>query len=565
MKIKMKAINILVMLIFIAILASYSSYFVLADTDYQDKYINSDFADNGVIISVDKDYANYDYISNIFKDYGIEEIERLYSSFDVNIFKISFSFHSKVKILDIINEFSVIKEINSIEPNFIGTFDSISNLSLADDQWGLFGEFGININQAWDITTGSKNVRVGVIDTGISFTHDSLQNNVTTGWNFLDNNDNTYDTYGHGTKVAGVIGASSEKISGVNKQVTIVPLKIANGQQWGTDQVIKAIDYAKNLNGTENQIDVLNFSGHVDGSQSLYDAIKSYSGLFVCAAGNNSEDIDILNRYPACYDSDNIITVGAINSKGKMAEFSDYGKISVDLFAPGEDIYTTIPGNGFIYNAAGTSLSAPFVTGVAALIYAKYPYLATSEVRGAILDNVQPIEDLKTKCVTGGTLDAYKALSNVKHTSHNYTDHYKKYSAQKHKAYCGCGEYVYAYHRIDLSNVKDVNGHRYTNCLYCKALVDLNQTLIPIPPENVSTYYNIDNRLAIISSVEELELYFRESYYYDLFLSYYDEITEIYNDEFFAQFCLIGGSGATEAMVLNLVEQTSYGDENCYD
>ena len=562
MKIKMKAINILVMLIFIAILASYSSYFVLADTDYQDKYINSNFADNGVIISVDKDYANYDYISNIFKDYGIEEIERLYSSFDVNIFKISFSFHSKVKILDVINEFAVIKEINSIEPNFIGTFDSISNLSLADDQWGLFGEFGININQAWDITTGSKNVRVGVIDTGISFTHDSLQNNVTTGWNFLDNNDNTYDTYGHGTKVAGVIGASSEKISGVNKQVTIVPLKIANGQQWGTDQVIKAIDYAKNLNGTENQIDVLNFSGHVDGSQSLYDAIKSYSGLFVCAAGNNSEDIDILNRYPACYDSDNIITVGAINSKGKMAEFSDYGKISVDLFAPGEDIYTTIPGNGFICNAAGTSLSAPFVTGVAALIYAKYPYLTISEVKATILDNVRKIDGLEDLCVTGGTLDAYKALSNVKHTSHNYTDHYKKYSAQKHKAYCGCGEYVYAYHRIDLSNVKDVNGHRYTNCLYCKALVDLNQTLIPIPPENVSTYYNIDNRLAIISSVEELELYFRESYYYDLFLLYYDEITEIYNDEFFAQFCLIGGSGATEAMVLSLVEQASYGDVN---
>lgn len=269
----------------------------------------------------------------------------------------------------------------------------------------------IKMEDAWDITTGYPNVTVGVIDTGINYYHEDLGGRVDyeSSKDFTGGNspcsDNYASGFGHGTQVAGVIGAVGNNNNGSAGVcwggVTMVSYKVnANAAQ-----VASAINEAKNAG-----IKLLNLSMNISVTDDLKTAIQNYSGLIVCAAGNDGKDINSGNML-ASLNYDNLLVVGATESSSdKIALFSNYGSINVDLFAPGEGIYTTYATGGYGTNS-GTSFAAPLVTGTAALILSRYPSMSGESLKKIIMDNVDKVSDLSGKCVSGGRLNAYKAVS----------------------------------------------------------------------------------------------------------------------------------------------------------
>jgi hypothetical protein len=320
-------------------------------------------------------------------------------------------------------------------------------------QWGLHNtgqrlsggirgtaDADIDAPEAWGITTGSPDVIIAVLDTGIDINHPDLAANIWTnpdeipgdgvdndgngyvddihGWDFFNNDNTVYDPAedsAHGTAVAGVIAAVGNNgigIAGVSWQAKIMVLKIHN--EIGVPPVghPAAVAYAaakgaKTINAS--------FYGQ-PGNPAMKDAIEASDVLFVAIAGNESADIDVDPVYPTCFDLPNIIAVAATDQNDQLASFSsslitgsNYGATNVDLAAPGTWILTTTPGNGYGY-WEGTSFAAPHVVGVAALIYARYPNLTAVEVKERIMASVDPLPSLTGKCVTGGRLNAFKAL-----------------------------------------------------------------------------------------------------------------------------------------------------------
>ena len=213
------------------------------------------------------------------------------------------------------------------------------------------------------------------------------------------------DHVGHGTHVAGIIGANGNNgigIAGVCWNISLVSLKIADAS--GTPDIqyaIRAIDYAASKN-----ISILNCSFSGSGSSlAIRTAMENFTGLVVCAAGNDNSDNDIYLRSP-CGNNDlnNVISVGAINQNNKKWAYSNYGATKVDLFAPGDGIYSTYP-NNYKYDS-GTSMAAPHVTGVAALLLSRYPDMSAGVLKASILEGVDKLPDLSGLCVTGGKLNA---------------------------------------------------------------------------------------------------------------------------------------------------------------
>lgn len=284
----------------------------------------------------------------------------------------------------------------------------------------------ISLPQAWYIEYGSQNgcPIVGVIDSGIQASHPDLFPNVSQSLSksFVSHtiNDNPLvDSNGHGTHVASLIGATdgNDGIVGVCWRVKLVSLKvleyIPEDAEYGAynSNIISAINYAQQEN-----IGILNFSLGSDGQDTpqertaYLEAVQNYSGLLVCAAGNEYHNNDVYNHYPANFDLPNVITVGASDIYDDRADFSNYGINNVDLFAPGEDIYgCSNYNNGYDYED-GTSFAAPLVTGAAALVMCLNPNLTPSEVRDVIMNSVDQTDSLYSSCVTGGRLNVFKAL-----------------------------------------------------------------------------------------------------------------------------------------------------------
>lgn len=299
------------------------------------------------------------------------------------------------------------------------------------NQWALSK---IKAAGAWDYTTGSRSVLVGVLDSGIQATHPDLTGNVNTslGRNFTDDAAGLIDPVDHGTHVAGIIGAvgnNNRGISGVCWNVQMVPLRVfklemVNGQRRGTGSnswVARAITYAQ-----DNNIPILNYSGGGGGySQDLVDAINNYKGLFICAAGNGKDtnndgyvdtpcNIDNEPFYPASYsrNCENVISVANTQSTDTLAAVSNYGVNSVQIAAPGEGIYSTVPTNlnssGYAY-MSGTSMAAPHVTGVAALVKSYCPNLNASQIKHIILSSVDRPSALNGKVLTRGPSQCTKS------------------------------------------------------------------------------------------------------------------------------------------------------------
>jgi len=216
---------------------------------------------------------------------------------------------------------------------------------------------------------------------------------IVSGWDFVSNDNTPQDGNGHGTHVAGTIGAvgnDGRGIAGVNWQVSILPLKFLSDSGSGsTSAAIAAINYATDLRNRGVNIVATNNSWGGGGySTALRDAIRRHGEagiLFVAAAGNDAANNDVTPSYPANYDLPNVISVAALDRSDRLASFSNYGSTTVHIGAPGVAIYSTTPGNRYAsYN--GTSMAAPHVAGVAGLLAAANPQATVAEIRSAILD-----------------------------------------------------------------------------------------------------------------------------------------------------------------------------------
>lgn len=263
----------------------------------------------------------------------------------------------------------------------------------------------INALQAWNMTTGSKNVVVGVIDTGIDGAHPDLADNLwvnpnpnqggltndINGYDFVSRRGSTpFDKGHHGTHVSGIIGAKGNNgigVSGINWNVSLAWLGVAlDFQSVSLEAVIEALNYANNHN-----IQITNNSyGGYEYSAIFEDAIRNYNGLFVAAAGNESNNNDINPAYPASYNLPNIISVASTDQYDKLSSFSNYGENSVHIAAPGDAVLSTIP-NGQYGLLGGTSMAAPYVAGAAALLLSANPSLTPADIKNALIDGADPI------------------------------------------------------------------------------------------------------------------------------------------------------------------------------
>ncbi|MBP2144746.1 subtilisin family serine protease [Methanofollis sp. W23] len=223
----------------------------------------------------------------------------------------------------------------------------------------------MKVPEAWNITTGSSNVTIAVIDSGVMYTHTDLAANIwknpgeisdngidddengyvddVYGWDFVDDDWDPMDFNGHGTHCAGTIagvGNNSAGVAGVMWKAEIMPVRALDTQGYGTVyHSIAAIKYATMMGA-----DIISCSfGGAEGSQAYRDAIRASSALVVCAAGNDGTDNDALPMYPANYNSPNILSVAALDNQDKFAIFSNYGAISVHVAAPGVGILSTVP------------------------------------------------------------------------------------------------------------------------------------------------------------------------------------------------------------------------------
>lgn len=334
------------------------------------------------------------------------------------------------------------------EPNYRVEPATIPDDPEFDRSWGLHNtgqkyrpypprrgteDIDIDAPEAWDTATGSNSVVIAVIDTGVNYLHPDLSANIWAnsdeipdndidddlngykddirGWNFRENNNDPSDPDGHGTSVASIAGMTGNNgvgTCGASWNVSLMPLRVGLSESGAISQIVSAFQYA-----LDNGAQIINASwGTVSYSQSLNDAVlaaRNANVVLVAAAGNSSSDIDFYFYYPASFGHDNIISVTAIESDGSLADFSNYSDVSVDLAAPGVDIYAA-EGNWYTY-FGGTSAAAPVVSGVCALLISANPGLTCTETCSRVITSVHRLDSLNGKCVSGGMVNAYNALN----------------------------------------------------------------------------------------------------------------------------------------------------------
>jgi MYXO-CTERM domain-containing protein len=342
-------------------------------------------------------------------------------------------------------------DVEYAEPNYIRHIQStIPDDTYFSQQWALHNmgntmnsvpDADMDLPEAWDITTGSRDIVVAVVDTGIDYGHPDLGLNVwqntdeiadngidddlngyiddIIGWDFVSDTNDPLDDNLHGTHVSGIIGALGNNgigVTGVNWYVRIMPLKVCDsgGACYDSD-IAEAIDYAAN-----NGADVINASlGGRSFSQTVLDAVwhaANKAVLFVAAAGNDTNDNDNAPFYPSGYDVWNVIAVAASDQDDMMASFSNYGATTVDVFAPGNHTLSTWPTYLFPQGydtIEGTSMAAPHVSGLAALLMDYYRHFTTYQIEQTILTFVDKLPQFSGYVSTSGRVNAYRSVSSL--------------------------------------------------------------------------------------------------------------------------------------------------------
>lgn len=334
--------------------------------------------------------------------------------------------------------------IEFAEPDYrVRASDTVPTDPRFGELWGLqnVGQEGglagadLEMVSAWDLTTGSPAVVVAVLDTGIDAGHPDLAGNLWTNGaevpaNGIDDDGNgfvddvhgidaismtgdLYDGNGHGTHVAGTIAARLDNgagIVGVAPRCRIMALKFldSSGSGYSSDALV-CLEYA-----LAHGVRISNNSWGGGGfSRALYDGIAraGESGhLFVAAAGNSAVSLDANPSYPAGYDLENIVSVGASNRSEAVAGYSNYGPQSVDLFAPGSAILSCLPNGGYGF-LSGTSMAAPHVAGVAALLETQDPGKGSAALKARLMSSVETLGPYEGLCVSNGRLNARWALT----------------------------------------------------------------------------------------------------------------------------------------------------------
>lgn len=289
----------------------------------------------------------------------------------------------------------------------------------------------INVVPAWQMTTG-KDIKVAIADSGIDYNHENLLNNLNLNlsYNFTHNEKNIFPVgeniysgsaaiNGHGTHVAGIVAATTNlefQTTGIAPNATIIGYKILgthiNGNENYTGSItafVNAIDEAK-----KEGVKIMNcsFGGSAPSALEQEAMENAQDILFVISSGNAGANLENKPEYPACYYLKNGIVVAAVDEMGQLADYSNYGG-STDIAAPGSNIYSTVPNNGF-GNKTGTSMATPIVTGVSALVMEKYPNLNPVEIKNIITgsNNVTYTNNLNNKVKSAGIVNAFKAVTN---------------------------------------------------------------------------------------------------------------------------------------------------------
>jgi subtilisin family serine protease len=285
-------------------------------------------------------------------------------------------------------------------------------------QWGLNA---IDAPGGWDVRTSASNIVVAVVDTGVRYTHQDLAANMwvnpvdgSHGLNVLTGTNDPSDDSGHGTRVAGILGAVGDNnlgMAGVAWTVQILACKSLD--QFGvgsTSDCVTCMDYARTNNAR-----IVNASWGDTNSLALSNAVYSLHEagiILVAASGNIPTNIDIQPTYPACYALDNVVSVAATMPDDTLTPRSNYGATNVALAAPGYNIYSTFGASDSFYDSeSGTSFSAPFVSGAFALLLAKFPNEPYQMTISRLLNATDFIPALAGKCLTSGRLNLRKALS----------------------------------------------------------------------------------------------------------------------------------------------------------
>jgi thermitase len=342
--------------------------------------------------------------------------------------------------------------IEYVEPNYIyrinrtpndpllGRLWGISNTGAADSA-GTVGISGVDVDavRAWDIQTGSEDVVVAVIDTGVNYNHPDLKPNMWIneveaqgqagvdddkngivddihGANFVEAakpTGNPMDDQGHGSHCSGTIAARGDDgvgLVGVAWKAKIMGVKFLSASGSGTlEGAVQSINYANKM-GAKILSNSWGGGGFTQSLKDVIDQSNQRGALFVAAAGNDSNNNDSNATYPATYDVPNIVSVAALNNKGEVASFSNFGRNKVHIGAPGVNV-VSVTTTGY-ESWSGTSMAAPHVSGVAVLLASQEPGLSGIQLKERLLRTAKPLVSLKNKVQSKGFVNAYNALTN---------------------------------------------------------------------------------------------------------------------------------------------------------
>ena len=419
------------------------------------KKINPEFIENEILVRF-KEGVSTNQITLLNEKLGASTY-KVYSFPDgLKIYHLKLK-PKRISTQKALQEYKMCPEVVYATYNYtLHTLDSvIPHLSPNDpyfkNQWALenTGQNGgredadIDGPEAWYISAGNNKIVIAVIDTGIQIDHPDLASNIWTnpgeipdngidddrngyiddvhGWDFKNDDNSVYDGIDwHGTHVAGIIGAIGNNgigIAGINWRVKIMPLKFLEYGVGQSADAIEAFAYA-----AQKGVKIISNSWGRWGAPdpAMEDAIRSSGALCIFAAGNSGKDNDAgypyYTNYPSSYPLNNIIAVAASDSSDNLVSTywgSNWGKKTVDLAAPGLDILSTFPtdkSNPPYKYASGTSMAAPYVAGVAALVKGRFLGKTPEQIKEMILNSVDQNNNLKGRLLSGGRLNAHNCL-----------------------------------------------------------------------------------------------------------------------------------------------------------